>query len=661
MRRIFHRLVSPSDVLEIVEEYLELRPLGIEVVDLRNALGRVLAEDVVAGWDAPPYDRSEVDGYAVSSLGVEGAEEDKPVKLEVIGSVRIGEVPKVEVREDTAVEIDTGAVIPRGADSVVMVEHTKRDNGEVLVFRASAPGENIARVGSDILKGELLLREGTLLGVGEIASLAAVGIKSVKVFKKPKVAVFSIGNEIVEPGKPLELPKIFNVNMYSIAALLRELGAEPIPMGILPDDSDVIRDSILKALSQADVIITSGGTSAGIGDLTYRVFDELGKPGVVIHGLKQKPGKPTVIAVVKNKLVIGLPGFPLSCIMAFRNAIAPLIARLAGLSEAHLKPWSVRAVAAQRINGLRGKELLLPVVLVSRERRLLAYPVKVKSGSVYVLTYADGFIRLPEERHVVEEGEEVHVELFSRSWRPSELIVIGSHDYVLEYLIMKALGLKGSAKIVPAGSTQGILATASGLADIGGSHLYDPGSGEYNVPFIERLGARNKVYVIRGWRREIGLVIKKGNPKGIRSLKDLLRDDIVFVNRNTGSGTRTYLDHQLKAIANEFGKDFNEVKRMIRGYFNEAKTHTGVAASVAQGRADTGVAVRYAAKLYGLDFIKLTEEIYDLIIYRESISSPLIKELISLLRSPKFDEVLKNYEGYRRDANTGAIIYSPST
>jgi molybdenum cofactor synthesis domain-containing protein len=659
LRKIFHRLVSPSDVIKIVGEHLDLKPLGTEVVDLGNALGRVLAEDVIAGWDVPPYDRSEVDGYAVSSLSVEGAEEDKPVVLEVAGSVRIGEVPKVEVKEGVAVEIDTGAVIPRGADSVVMVEYTKKDDGKVFVFRASAPGENIARVGSDILKGEILLRGGRLLGVGEIASLAAVGVRSVKVFRKPKVAVFSIGNEIIEPGESLELPKIFNVNMYSIAALLRELGAEPIPMGILPDDPDVIRNALLKALSQTDMIITSGGTSAGIGDLTYRVFDELGEPGVVVHGLKQKPGKPSVIAVVRNKLVVGLPGFPLSCIMAFRNAIAPLIARLAGLSEAHLKPWSIRAVAAQRINGLRGKEVLLPVVLVYREGKLLAYPVKVKSGSVYVLTYADGFVRLPEDRHVVEEGEEVQVELFTRSWRPAELIVIGSHDYVLEYLIMKALGLKENAKIVPAGSTQGILTTASGLGDVGGSHLYDPETGEYNLPFIERLGARDKVYVVRGWRREIGLVVRKGNPKGIRGLKDLLRDDVVFVNRNTGSGTRTYVDQQLRVIANEIGKEFNELKRVI-GYFNEAKTHTGVAASVAQGRADVGVAVKHAAKLYGLDFIKLTEEVYDLIIYKKSISSPLIKELISLLRSPKFDEVLKNYEGYRRDVNTGMIIHSPS-
>jgi len=659
-RKIFHRLVPPSKVIDIVESFVQLRPVGIEEVPISKALGRVLAEDVTALWDAPPFDRSEVDGYAVVSLSIEGAEEDRPVRLRVKGNVRIGEVPSIEVGLGEAVEIDTGAVLPRGADSVVMVEHTKREGNHVHVFRSVAPGDNVARAGSDIIRGEILLRAGTLLGVGEIASLAAVGVSSVKVFKKPKIAIYSIGNELIEPGNPLRDAEIYNVNAYSISSALRELGAEPVLKGVLPDDQEVIRSEFSEALKDFDALIASGGTSAGVGDLTYRVLDELGEPGVIIHGLRQKPGKPTVISVINDKLAIGLPGFPLSCLMALRNAVAPLIAKLSGLRLSYLRPWMVSARLSERLVGVRGKELLIPAVLVKRRNELIAYPIRVKSGSTYVLTYADGFIKLPEETHVLNEGEEVQVELFRKGWNPPDLVVIGSHDYLLEKLVLKEVGRDSIVKLVPAGSTKGILSAASGLADVGGSHLLDPVTGEYNTPYISRLGAEGKVYVVRGWVREIGFVVKPGNPKRVKGFKDLLREDLVFINRNKGSGTRTYIDLKLKELSGELGVPINKLVRSIKGYTNEVKTHTGVAAAVASGRADVGVAVKHAAKLYGLQFIKLTEEKYDLIINKESWMKPLIKELTRLLRDKEIKKIVKDYEGYRTTGETGETIYEPN-
>ncbi|MCD6323599.1 MAG: molybdopterin biosynthesis protein, partial [Desulfurococcales archaeon] len=289
VRKLFHRLVKPVEVLDVLKKYVELRPTGTEVVTLADALGRVLAEGVYASWDAPPFDRSEVDGYATVARSLEGAEEDNPVALRVTGHVKIGETPTLEIRVGEAAEIDTGAMIPRGADSVVMVEYTKQKGNEVLVYRSVAPGENIARAGSDILRGELILREGTLLTSAEIAALAAVGVDKVKVFKSPRVGIISIGDELVEPGAELKGSQIFDVNTYSLAAAVKELGGTPKIYGIVKDEESSIRNALLKALSESDIVLTSGGTSAGVGDLTYRVLDSLGSPGVVIHGLKQKP------------------------------------------------------------------------------------------------------------------------------------------------------------------------------------------------------------------------------------------------------------------------------------------------------------------------------------------------------------------------------------
>jgi len=655
-RKVFHELVHPDDVLRVVEEFVRLEPLGVEIVGLDKAFGRVLAEDVRAAWDAPPFDRSEVDGYAVSSESVVGAEEDSPARLRVVDYVRIGEVPAVEVRVGEAVEIDTGAMLPRGADSVVMVEHTKRVNDDVLVFRSVVSGENVARAGSDILKGEVVLRKGTLLGPGEIASLAAVGMGKVKVYRKVKVAIMSIGNELREPGSKLRGAEVFDVNMYAVAAAVSELGAIPVTYGVFPDDESLIEEGLRKALSECDIVLTSGGTSAGVGDLTYRVLGRLGKPGVIVHGLKLKPGKPTIVAAVNGKVVVGLPGFPLSAMMAFKKVATPIIAKLAGIKLHALSAWRVRAKLALRITGVRGKVMLVPVALIERGKDLVAYPVRTHSGSVHVLTYADGFIEVPENTGILEEGSEVKVELFKRGWAPPALVVIGSHDYLMETLTYAVAGEGGEAKVLRAGSMGGILAVGRGEADLGGTHILDAESGEYNVPVIRKLGLDSKVRLVRGWGREIGLVVAKGNPKQIKGFEDLLRDDILFINRNKGSGTRTLVDIKLKEVAARRGLSFSELRKKIRGYWNEVRSHTAVAAAIAQGRADVGVAIKWAADLYGLDFIKIGEEIYDIVIHRDSLGKPAVKEILHTLRSEKLDELMSNFTGYKRLGNTGEFL-----
>jgi len=657
LRKLFHRLVDPKDVVPILMKYVDLEPRGAESIGIENACGRVLAEDVYAAWDAPPFDRSEVDGYAVASESVAGAEEDSPVELRVIGYVKIGEVPRVSVGIGEAAEIDTGAMVPRGADSVVMVEHTKRVDGRVLVFRSVASGENVARAGSDIARGELLLRRGTLLGPAEIAALAAAGVGSVKVFRRVRVGILSIGNELRRPGESLSGAQVFDVNSYSITASLMELGCVVKRYGIVRDDEGEIREALLKALRESDIVFTSGGTSAGLGDLTYRVLDSIGPPGVVVHGIKIRPGKPTVIAVTQGKVVVGLPGFPLSALMAFRKVAIPIVARLAGLRNYEVLFPEVEAVLSERIIGSRGRATLAPVALIRRGGRILAYPVRFRSGSVYLLTYADGFIEVPANTGVVERGVGVKVKLFRSWWVPPALVCIGSHDYLLNELLNRVLSGR-EFKSVPVGSLGGVLAVSAGEADMGGTHLIDEQSGKYNVPVIRRLGLEGKVKLVRGWGREVGLVVRRGNPKRIRGFEDLLREDVVFINRNKGSGTRALIDSELRKLARARGVSFESVKRAVRGYWNEVRTHTAVAVAVSQGRADVGVAVRWAAKLYGLDFIKLGEEVFDLAVNPESFNTnECVKLIIEALKpGGQLDRLLSRFEGYFRLPDTGEII-----
>ncbi|MEM2075906.1 MAG: molybdopterin biosynthesis protein [Zestosphaera sp.] len=660
MRKIFHELFSISEVIEVISSYVRLDPLGAECVSLREAVGRVLAEDTYALHDHPPFDRSEVDGYALLSSSLIGVEEDAPAKLRLKGSVKIGGTPIIEVGEGDAVEVDTGAAIPRGADSVVMVEYSKKLGNYVYVYTSVTPGENVAKTGSDIMKGELLLRRGTVLGPAELASLAAAGVGRVRVYVRPKVGVVSVGSELLDVEKhPLQDYSVFEVTSHYVIPLLMELNAIPKFYGIAPDDESALREVLESALRENDVVLTAGGTSAGVEDLTYRVIDSLGEPGIVIHGLKVKPGKPTIVAVINGKLVFGLPGFPLSAAMIFRSVVAPVISRLAGLPPNYLE-LEVRARIAQRVLGVRGRSTLVPVALIERQGSLIAHPVQVPSGSIRVMTYTDGFVEVPEDCIALTEGSEVRVKLFRRYWSPPEFVFIGSHDYVVEEL-MRLAAETPNYKVINAGSLGGLLAVGRGEADLCGTHMLDEESGEYNVPYVRKLGLAKDVMVIRGWVREVGFILPKGNPKNITSFKDLFREDVVFINRNRGSGTRALIDINLRKSADEFGMKHEDIPRVVRGYLNEARTHTGVAVAVLQGRADVGVGVRHAAAIYGLEFLKVGEEIYDIVVRRDSISKHAISRTLKLLGSEEVRNLVCKYLGYKPHEDTGRTIFPAET
>lgn len=658
MRVEFRKLISVEEALNRLYKYYEPRPLGFEYVDIKSAHGRILAEDIQARFDVPHFDRAALDGYAVKAVDTTGADEWNPIRLLLIGRVEAGEIPKVDVRKGTAVEIATGAVMPKGSDAVVMVEDTREANGYIEIFSSVAPGDNVYKAGSDIGFGEVVLRRGARLGYREIGILASLGYRKVKVFSKPKVAILSTGNELLKPGSELEYGKIYDVNTYTLSVLVEESGGEPLPLGIVKDKYEELKNAILNALENADLVITSGSTSVGAGDIIYKIFDEIAEtqdPGVIVHGLRLKPGKPTIIAVVKGKTVFGLPGYPLSALIAYIKVVDPVLRKLAGRpSREYLK---IKAKISFSFRPVRGRVNVVPVSLVKRERDVVAFPIIKGSGAISSLLLADGFIEVPEDILYVEEGSVFDVELFSESLKIPDLHIVGSHCLGLELLlsILYKRGVKSRA--ISVGSMGGFLAIKRGEADIAGVHMLDPETGVYNKPYFLKLNLKDHAVLVKGYLREQGFIVKKDNPKKIKNFEDLLRDDVVFVNRSKGSGTRALIDLHLKRIAEERGVKFEEIIAKIEGYSVEAKTHTAVAAAIHYGRADVGVGNRAAAQLYNLDFIPIAWEEYDFVIRKEVLESKPVSLFLDVLSSEEFAKLLEEkLVGFRVSKNTGNIV-----
>jgi putative molybdopterin biosynthesis protein len=648
---VFHKLVSIEEALRLLEEKVGgIRPPEVIEVPLLEAQGKVLAEDVRAPIDYPPFDRSTVDGYAVRSVDVAGASEVTPVSLRVTGKVSVGSAPVGEVRPGEAYEIATGAMIPRGADAVVMEEHVSRKGNLLTVYRSVAPGENISQAGSDVSAGDVVLRAGTLLTAREIAVLAGLGISRVRVYRPPRVSVFSTGVELTPPGAPLEPGHLYDVDGYVVTASLRELGVDAKFLGILPDNYEVMLNSVAKALEESDVVITTGSTSAGYGDMIYRVFRDLGAE-VIVHGLKARPGKPTAIAVKGRKVLFGLPGFPLSAMMNLYTLVTPVVLRIMGL-EPTREVVKVRARIPFRFQAGRGFAELIPVQLVQGMEGISAYPLMAGSGSIAGIGLSDGFIVAEESREYFDENEEVEVTLFSRSLRVPELNIIGSNCPGIE-VVLRVAGLSRSSRIISVGSMGGWLALRRGDADIAGTHLLDEKTLQYNVHMPKVVGLEGKVVIFRGYARRIGLLVRKGNPKRIRGFEDMLRDDVVIVNRNRGSGTRVLLDLRLRELLG--GK---RPEDSVKGYTYEVKTHTAVATAIIQGRADVGLSLEAVARMFDLDFIPVGEEIYDFAVRRERLEKPAVRRFLDALASREFAELLpKELPGYRTLPETGKQVY----
>jgi putative molybdopterin biosynthesis protein len=607
---------------------LDLKPRDIEQVPLDAALGRVLAAHVVSPVDVPSFDRSNVDGFAVVAEDTFAASEEVPRTVVLADEhIHTGIVPTTVIHSGKAVGIATGGMVPRGADAVVMMEYAEARGSELRIARAVTAGSGVSFAGTDITAGETVLRRGRLLTSRDTGVLAAIGISHVNVWRRPIVAILSTGDEIIAPGAPMEPAKVYDSNGQVLSDAVRELGGEPRRLGIIHDDADALRAGIRQALEFADIVLLSGGTSKGEGDVSYRVVAELDDPGIVAHGVALKPGKPICLAATGGRAVVVLPGFPTSAIFTFHEFVAPVIRLLAGRGSE--ERTIVPAKLAVKLNSEIGRtEYVLMGLVETADTSLAAYPMGQGSGSVTTFSRADGFATIGRHEEIVQAGTILNVQLLGRELQLADLVVIGSHCIALDYLLgeLQRKGIR--SKFLAVGSTAGLDAARRGECDVAGVHLLDPQTNEYNRPFLVP-----ELELVPGYGRLQGIVFRPGdkrfeNRTAPEAIAAVVNDpSCMMVNRNKGSGTRALIDRLLGGAKPP-------------GYAIQPRNHNAVAAAVVQGRADWGMTLDTIARGAGLGFLPVQAEQYDFIVPRARANRPGVLALKMLLKQESTREAL---------------------
>ena len=616
----FLEVVSPEEARARFARFVTATPLPAERVRVADALGRVLVHDICALADAPPFDRSNVDGFAVRALDTLGASDSRPKVLMLNAEViACGHAPMLDVGGATATAVATGGIIPRGADAVVMIEHTELvDDGQpsIEVRRAASPGQFISYAGSDIARGETLLRRGARIGSREIGMLVAAGHGAVEVVRRPRVAVLSTGDELAAPGAALKPAQVYDSNGAIIAAAIAEAGGEPVPFGAFPDDEAKLEKAVRTALAACDMVVLSGGTSKGAGDLSHTIVSRLGT--IIVHGVALKPGKPLCLGIAQDKPVIVLPGFPTSAIFTFHAFVVPLIRAWAGLPPEAAE--NITARAPVRIASELGRQEFVLVSLIEGESGPVAFPIGKGSGAVTSFSQADGFLAIDALASALEAGEEARVTLIGSAAHAPDLVVMGSHDVALDAVIGAVIERGFSARVLAVGSLGGAAAIARGECDIAPVHLVDPKTGQYNVHLVQP-----GLTLVPGWRRMQGILHRAGDTRFEgRSAKDALAAALgdgaaLMVNRNAGSGTRVLMDTLLDG-------------RKPPGYANQPKSHNAVAAAIAQSRADWGLAIEPVAKMYGLGFLPVAPEQYDFLVAQKPRAHTAVAAFLAALK-----------------------------
>ena len=618
----FLEVVSAEEARRRFDACVDRSPLAGETVPLAAALGRVLASDVVAPVDAPPFDRSNVDGFAVRAADLAGAGANAVRRLVLNAEVvACGVQPAVEVLPGTATAIATGGVIPRGADAVVMIEQTELiEEGSAAVIelrRGAASGQFISYAGSDIARGETLLRQGARIGSREIGMLAACGLAATEVVRRPRVAVLSTGDELVEPGRPLKPAGVYDSNGAILAAAILEAGGDPVPFGAFPDEEVALELAMRTALETCDMVVLSGGTSKGAGDLSHRIVSRLGSPGILVHGVALKPGKPLCLAVIGDKPLVVLPGFPTSAIFTFHAFVAPIIRARAGLPPEAAQ--TIKARVPIRIASEFGREEFVLVSLVDGDHGPIAFPTGKGSGAVTAFSQADGFLSIDALAVALDADSSVDVTLIGEAARAPDLVIMGSHDVALDVVVGALAARNFVARTIAVGSLGGVAALSRGECDLAPVHLVDPATGIYNKHLLSPGMA-----LVPGWRRMQGFVFRPGDARfdglsAAQALKAALADPaVLMVNRNAGSGTRVLTDSLL-------------VGARPPGYANQPRSHNAVAAAVAQNRADWGVAIEPVARMYGLSFLPIAPEEYDFLLREDRRDRAAVRAFLELL------------------------------
>ncbi len=635
-QRQFLDVIDRDEAKRRFEAAFSVLPQQEEAIPLNQALGRVLSRDVVAHVNVPSFDRSNLDGYAVRAVDTVGAEEHQCVSLQLLEEqIPAGAIPQTELAAGEAMVIATGGMLPRGADAIVMVENADIEGLQLNINKPVSPGAGVAFAGTDVACGQIILFQGDFLSSRETGILAAIGEATVYCWAKPKVAVFSTGNEILAPAETMIPGKVFDSNARIIADAVKELGGEPLELGIAKDESDSLRRQINQALQEADMVLLSGGTSKGQGDLSYQVVNEFNDPGVLVHGVALKPGKPICLAVTQGKPVVILPGFPTSAIFTFHEFVAPVIRQMAGRAPESFS--TELAELAVRVNSEIGRMEFLLVRLLETQphaenesgKKLMAYPVGKGSGSVTTFSHADGFVRIGRHAELLEAGSQVQVQLISRDAKPADLVIIGSHCAGLDYLISELKKRGVHTRFLSVGSSAGLTAVKRGQCDIAGIHLFDPDTESYNQSYVDA-----PLSLTQGYRRKQGIIFRKDDP----AFQNKSLDEVIahiktnhlcrMINRNQGSGTRILID-QLLAGAKP------------PGYLVQTSNHRAVAAAVAQQRADWGVAISAVAD-EDLGFLALQDEHYDFVVHENNLSKPAVQSFLEILGAPSTVDALSS-------------------
>ncbi|MEP0805004.1 MAG: molybdopterin biosynthesis protein [Chloroflexota bacterium] len=644
------------------------RVLGTETIPLdENALGRVTAEPIWAKVSSPHYHASAMDGFAVRAEDTSGAQPTTPIQLSMVSG-------QLSVDSGKAQYVDTGDPLPAWANAVIPIENTEpldadgqitsaiRQPASIRIRAAVAPWTHVRPLGEDIVATQLVLPAGHVLRPADLGAIAAAGHQEIVVARKPKVAILPTGTELVPIGSKLKAGDILEYNSLVIAAQVKAMGGEPTRYPITKDDFDLICERVAEAAQTHDLVLLNAGSSAGAEDFSAKVVEKLGT--LLVHGVAVRPGHPVILGTVDRGPwtesdapstvyrpqsvvpIIGVPGYPVSAALTIDIFVEPLLAKWLGRRPLELP--TEEATLTRKIVSPAGDDDFVRVAVGKVGGRLLAAPLSRGAGVITSLVQADGIAVIPSGVQGLEAGEKVQVRLYrSKAEIEKTILSIGSHDLTLDLMAQFLAEHDRRLASANVGSQGGLVALRRGEAHFAGSHLLNPETGEYNISYIRQYMPGIPVKLVALVGREQGLLVKRGNPKGIKSLEDLTRPGVRFVNRQRGAGTRVLLDYHLNLMTIH--------QSSIEGYQQEEYTHLGVAAAVASGRADCGLGIAAAAQALDLDFVPLFQERYDLVIPKQFAEDDLLAPLFGLLADSAFRKAVSQLPGY--DVSVmGAVI-----
>ncbi|HGJ64384.1 TPA: molybdopterin biosynthesis protein [bacterium] len=633
-RRRYLKKQSLEEAQQIFLRHITKKYDKTEILTTQDTLGRITAEPIFAKVSSPHYHCSAMDGVAVNAEDTFKASTALPIRLGK-GQFTI---------------VDTGDPIPAEFNAVIMIENVVEIDSETIEITSPAiPWEHVRMAGEDIVATELILTRGHKIRPIDIAGVLSGGITSIKVMKKPVVAIIPTGDEIIEPCESPEQGKIIDSNSYMLSAMVTEWGGNPKRWSIVEDDYEKIKSVVLKASEECDIVLTSAGSSAGREDFIPPAIEEIGK--LLVHGISISPGKPTALGIINETPILGLPGYPVSMAVAGECFLKPLLFKMLNISAPI--PQKIKASVSRKIASKLGDEEFIRVKLMPKKDKNSDFniiPLSRGASILNSLIRADGILRVSANTEGLMPNEHVNIELMKTIDEiENSIVIIGSHDITLDILAdeIKAKYPHINISSAHVGSLGGLTALKRHEAHVAGTHLLDEDTSEYNIPYIKRLLPDENIILINLAYRQQGLIVKKGNPKGIKNLSDLVNKDITFCNRQRGSGTRILLDYELKKLG--------LVSDDILGYDREVYTHMAVASAVDTNIADVGLGIYASAKALNLDFIPITEERYDLAIPKKFLSLSNISIMLEIMRSEEFHRRVKALGGYDiRD--TGKII-----